>query len=190
MKRAEFLVIAETEAQVELGLNYALKQLEGNAYPEGEHTIPRFEIKVKWKVTNVVEASPEEPSILEAPEPVAPPVAAIEDVSLIDIDDAKGVIAVLATREELDVVESMEIGSERFPGGRKGVMQFIKQKRDELERAEAAEAKAAKVKAVKEAKEAAEAARVAAKEAKEAVKAAEAVAGADEADEKADEKED
>jgi hypothetical protein len=176
VKQAEFLVKADTEAQVELGVNYALRQIEKGGHSEGEHTIPRFEIKVKWRVIDVVVPTPEE----VVKDTILPPVAAIQDVSLVDIEDARGVIAVLSTREELDAVEAMEAGSERFPGGRKGVLHFIQQKRDELDRAEKAEAKAAKKRIAKEAHEAAEAAKVAAaatkvaaKEAKEAAEAAE-----------------
>lgn len=183
MKKAEFLVKADTEAQVELGLNYALRQIEKGGHDEGEHTIPRFNIEVRWKVTDVAVPAPEAPSIL----PPTPPVPVIQDVSLMDIEDARGVIAVLSTREELDTVEEMEIGAERFPGGRRGVLQFIKQKREELKRAERKAAKEAKAKATKEAAEAVEAAKaaveatkVAAKEAKEAEEAAEAAEAAEE----------
>ncbi len=143
MKQAEFLVTAETEAQVELGVNYALRQIEKGGRNTGEHTIPKFEIKVKWRVADVAVPAPEALSILPPP-----PVSTIDDVSLIDIEEARGVIVVLNSYEELDTVEAMEVGSGRFPGGRKGVLHFIKQKRDELERAE----KVAKAKADEDAK--------------------------------------
>lgn len=158
--RGEFIVEAESAFGVQRGVNLALKHIENNVL-NGEKTIENHGITVKWRLIPVVEIPPEQEQTIAADElpqprtlspqlePAVP--AAIPDISVLDIEDAKGIIEVAATLEDCDELERIEKGNQRTVGGRQSVFGYIEKKRKELKRAALAAAKKAAAKAEAEA---------------------------------------
>lgn len=134
MKRLELVVTAESPWAVERGINYAVQQIERNN-TDGEYFIEKHNTNVKWRMVDVSVAIPEQESILP------PPPAQVPDISTMDIEEARGSIGIAGGPEELDAMEDFEVRSERFPGGRKGVLKYIDQRRKDM--AEQAAARAA-----------------------------------------------
>lgn len=140
VKQAEIQIIAESEWGIERACAFANAQIQGGIV-EGEHTIGKHGIKVVWRVADVtirVEV-PKLPSVIP-PDQIEPPEIDYPDVSKMDIEDAKGMIGVSPNLEELDAFEWIERNSDRYPGGRKGVLKYIDDLRAEIGRRAEAEA--------------------------------------------------
>lgn len=148
MKRAEFVVEAESPLGVIRGVNLACVEIEKNN-PMGKAALPRHGVTVQWRVVDVVKPTDVSTGSLLAPgKPPAPVVAPnLPDISVMDIEEAKGIIGTAASREELEILEMVESSSKRFPGGRKGVLNFIGRRRAELEASSEKKAAEAEAKA-------------------------------------------
>lgn len=153
--RAEFLVTAASEFTAKIGLELALKKIEqGNRV--GEATIPRHGVVVKWRIIEVViptdtAADALVPDVdLTQPfaDPPVPPKEAevppqrveLPDISVMDIEEARGVIVVVSDLDDLAGLEALEMASKKYGGGRKGVLKTIAARRKELETAAAEKA--------------------------------------------------
>jgi hypothetical protein len=168
IKRAEFEVTAESTWGIERGLNLAIQNLnKGNDM--GEASIPKHGVFVKWAVFDVNIAAPVPDTILsgepkpgeEIVVPVVPPAAPVPapptvDISVLDIEQAKGFIDTAGSMAEIEVLLDSEARSEKFPGGRKAILKYIEIRGVQMARAiedrQKKAEKAAKAKAAKEAK--------------------------------------
>jgi hypothetical protein len=136
IKRAEFIVTAESTRGIERAMAFALKHIDDNNF-FGEHTIEKLNAHVKWSVVEVAVPTEFE-TILDAPqEPAPPPEPVFPDISMMDIEDAKGVVGTAGTLADLSILEGIECGGTRTPGGRRGVLNYIDKRRTELRKAEA-----------------------------------------------------
>jgi hypothetical protein len=130
MKRAEFVVEAESPLGVIRGLGLASAQIEKDAMV-GSSSLPKHGVSVRWRIVDVVKATDVSKGSILTPEP-GPVAPNLPDVSAMDIEEAKGIVATAGSNEELDILEMVEKSSARFPGGRKGVLVFINHRRVEL----------------------------------------------------------
>jgi len=144
MKRAEFVVEAESSWGIERGVNLAIQRIEAGVL-DGKAGIPRHGVSVEWRLINVVKATDiEEGGILgkEIPSPgsygvpggaaIGTPAQNTPDISTMDIEEAKGIVGTAGNDAELDIMEVSEKSGTRTPGGRKGVLVFIEKRRKEF----------------------------------------------------------
>jgi hypothetical protein len=128
MKHAEFVVTAESPIGIERAVAWAMKQIMEN-HLFGEHTISKLKATVKWSIVDVTVPTEVESILPKAPEPILP---VFQDISMMDIEDAKGIVGTCGTTDELDALEKIEAAGERTPGGRKGVLTYIEKLRKEI----------------------------------------------------------
>jgi len=148
MKRAEFVVEAESVGGVARGVNLAVAEID-KGHPTGKSGLPKHGVTVQWRVVDVVKPTDVSEGALIPPESIpAPPVASnLPDISTMDIEEARGIVATAGSDEELEILETVEQASARFPGGRKGVLEFIGHRKAELASARKKKAKEAAAKA-------------------------------------------
>lgn len=157
MKRIEVVAEAESPWGLARALEVVAKKLEETTDLSGTHEIPRQGISVAWRTLDKVTPTDLSTGSLlsevpEAPEklpgdpggvfedsqksteaPSDPPRNQLPDISAVDIEEAKAIVGVAGTLDELVDLEQIEIGSSRFPGGRKSVLQYIAKVRKDME---------------------------------------------------------
>jgi hypothetical protein len=129
VKRAEFVVEAESEWGIERAFAAAYQSIE-KGFAQGEYRHSKDLFSVRWNVVDTVKAE-EPPSILSL-SPVVPPSALAPNIHNMDIEDARGVVGTAANEEELARLEELEIIGERTPGGREGVLKYIAERLEEF----------------------------------------------------------
>lgn len=158
MKHFEVVVEAESPFGIARGLETVIRKLENEGANDGTLELPRMGITAAWRTVEKVSASDLEAGSLlgkapEAPEkdpkdpggvfvdtqkatepPSAPPPLNLPDISMMDVEEARSTVGVAANLEELAAMEEAEIQSSRFPGGRKGVLQYIAKMRNDLKK--------------------------------------------------------
>lgn len=139
MKRAEFVIEAESEWGIERAFAAAYHSIEKGFY-QGEYKHSKGSFTVRWNVTDTVRVE-DPPSILSL-SPVTPFSSLTPDIHNMDIEDAKGVVGTAANEEELAKLEEIEIIGERTPGGRDGVLKYITERREEFHKVAEAKEKA------------------------------------------------
>lgn len=138
MKRAEFVVTAESDWGIERALNFALHHI-GQLRYQGDHTIERLNATVKWQVSDF--APTVEPVSILPGKPLGPLAVEPPDIGLMDIEDAMGVVG-NADLGELDSLEKAEINGLRTPGGREEVLRYIGKCREDKKKTVEAKARA------------------------------------------------